>query len=359
MATKDGSLVDLSDLDPFHAPSRTASPGLFTTMSAPSADGNSNATAPRPPPPLPSKTVSKGQDPLDSFASLIDLSNEPNGATAPGLRDVVRAHDERQEQVLNDLARDPWGVPAPSTGDVAEVETSTSTLGSAPAPLPVRRPSRRREGSSSSVSFSPPRRLSGLMDSQPFFTSSSPPHNIPISTTTSRPSLDPFHPSSPTLRSAEDTFRKIRRQSMDRLPKMVRTTEPSTSPDWGDFHSAVSPPPSESAAPPSFHYSSSHHPSASSSHSNLSASSSTPASSRRPSPNPPSNGGAHRPPQANAGARSNTVPITKKEWQYDPRSPDAVQPIVLGGVRPGVQRALDEDIAEGVSLAILFPLAQD
>lgn len=349
MASKGGSLVDLSDLDPYHAPLRSESPRIFTTMSAPSADGNSNATAPRPPPPLPSQAVSNGQDPLDSFASLIDLSNEPSGARTSGLREVVRAHDERQEQVLTDLARDPWGAPPPPL-------LSGSGAGAgrepAPAPLPVRRPSRRREESANSASFSPPRRLSGLMDSHIFATSASPPHSIPIPTT-SRPSLDPYHPSSPPPHSAENTFRKIRRASMDRLPTMARTTEPSTSPDWGDFHSAASPPPSEAHAPPTFHYTTNSQPSATSSHSNLASGSSSPFLHRRPSPNPPSNGNAHRlPPQGNVGARSNTVPITKKEWQYDPRAPDAVQPIVLGGVRPGVQQALDEDIAEGVSLTV-------
>lgn len=332
MANSKASLVDLSDLDPFHTPSRSNSPRIFTAPAASSSDAAAaNAVAPRPPPPLPSKAVSKGQDPLDLFASLIDLNGDTEGsagASTAGLRDVVRAQDERQEQVLSDLARDPFGV----------LPEEESVVGSsrAPAPhaLPVRRPSRREASSSSATSFSPPRRLSGLMDSH-MFTSSSPPHSIPITTTTSRPSLDPFHPSSPPLRSS-DSFRKMRRASMDRLPTMVRTAEPSTSPDWGDFHSAVSPPPSKS------------HVSASTSHSALTSQSSTAASSRRPSPNPPTNG-APRPPAASSAARASTVPVTKREWQYDPRSPDAVQPIELRGVRPGVQRALDEDIAEGVS----------
>ena len=39
----------------------------------------------------------------------------------------------------------------------------------------------------------------------------------------------------------------------------------------------------------------------------------------------------------------------KKEWTYDSSGADAVQPIKLVGVRDGVHRALDEDVAEGVS----------
>lgn len=42
----------------------------------------------------------------------------------------------------------------------------------------------------------------------------------------------------------------------------------------------------------------------------------------------------------------------KREWTYDARGAGAIQPISLTGVMPGMQRALDEDIAEGVSLLI-------
>lgn len=264
------------------------------------------------------------------------------GAATTGLREVVRAQDERQEQVWNDLSRDPWGAPKLSSSISA---APTSSGQDAPTPLPVRRPSRRE--SSNSASFSPPRRLSGLMESHMFSaSSSSPPPSLPTFTT-SRPSLDPFHPSSPPLHSAEDTFRRIRRASMDRLPTMGRTAEPSTSPDWGDFHSAVSPPPPpppKSGPPSHLNANFIRQPVTQNS---LPSISSTPSTSGGPSPVPPPPDGSRRPPPVTA-SRSSTVPVTKKEWQYDPRSPDAVQPIVLRGLRPGVQRALDEDMAEGV-----------
>ncbi|SCV67394.1 BQ2448_5005 [Microbotryum intermedium] len=421
--------IDLSDFDPFHAPPRVASPHIFAPKPAPalspspsssssssssssrglgastsSAAGAGVSSLPKPPT-LPSQPVRQGQDPLDLFSSLaIDRAPSPTtrstslahssssssatGATMSAasqsvarvaavghtLRDQVQAQNQRQQHIWDDLHRGPWGSVARSTLASASASTSAATLeredtqGPLPIPTTTRRPSVRRPSLSGS-SFSPPRRLSGLMMdpasivSNGFLPSSSTSAQMisePVSfgsgptSTTSRPDIDTFHPtSSPSANTFERTFNLVRKMSnagsatspSSSATRFARTTSSrvgsSASPasssiedDWGDFHSAS--PHEERSHDSHFDgqvsYQSNRTKSLPPRHANgiSSPSSATPSRSwTMPPLSPP------------------TIPAAKPEHVYDPRAPDAVQPIVLAGVRPGVQRALDEDIADG------------
>ncbi|SGZ28251.1 BQ5605_C027g10296 [Microbotryum silenes-dioicae] len=400
--------IDLSDFDPFHAPPRVASPRIFapkpapspSPSAAPSAGSSSSSSAglaastsssgagvpglPKPPS-LPSQPVKQGQDPLDLFSALeIDQTPSPtlfpssssspaSGATgsvttqsvprvAPvgiTLRDQVQAQNQRQEHIWNDLHRDPWSSVAPFTSASTSITPTERDDTQGPLPIPTATPrSSGHRPSLSGLSFSPPRRLSGLMTepasivSNGFVPSSSTSAQMtsePVSfgsgptSTTSRPEIDTFHPTSPNANSFERTFNLVRKMSNagSSAIRFARTTSsragsssspssPAIEDDWGDFHSGS---PHEERSHDS-HFDglpqSNRTKSLPPRHATPTTSTTTSRSRTLPPLSPP------------------TIPAAKPEHVYDPRAPDAVQPITLAGVRPGVQRALDEDIADGI-----------
>ncbi|KAI5477607.1 hypothetical protein MNV49_006094 [Pseudohyphozyma bogoriensis] len=330
MASKPSPLIDLSDLDPFH------SPRIFQPQSTPTQ----RSSTPLPPPPLPSAPVSSNDDPLSSFSSLMSFdpptgpsstiagatSRRPSGS-AVAQDQMVHAQEQRRQAVMSDLARDPYAALAVSDEPGVFGDTSGVTI-------PGRRPSisRRERQRSTSSSFSPPRRLSGLMGQvdQNFFSSSSHHPSIPI---VSSPPLDPFHPSSPPLHAAESAFRRT--ASFSSSPSSPNDT-------WSDFQSAgagggdglFTPTKEGFDLPPA----------------------------AAPERRVPSGGGERE--RDKTVTKSKSLPVRgkekerpkveengkgwKKEWSYDANGDDAVQAIKLLGVRDGVSRALDEDVAEGI-----------
>lgn len=273
----------LEEFDPFHTPpeatSRQPSPQLFPTSQPPQPSSSTSST-PNSPPSLPSTAVSS--DPLDSF-DLLSFSDQP---PPPQRTSSSTAHAARQQHVLDSLSRSPFST------EPTEFPSSSSAS-SAPVPGP---PLHRRASSS----FSPPRRLSLLM--QDSFSPSSPPPTV------SHPSLSPFHAPPPEPHAAEAYARRT--ASHEAPPHRA---EPShefdeEGEDWGEFESGA-------------------------------------VEKRKEL------------------KRTKTVPVPtvrrargdeagwKKEWSYDSKGADAVQPIKLVGVMPGVNRILDEDLAEGVRFA--------
>ncbi|KAK4700807.1 hypothetical protein P7C70_g5439, partial [Phenoliferia sp. Uapishka_3] len=308
---------DISDFDPCTPSSIKLFPSTPQTTGP-----NISATRPTPPPPLP--TIPTTTDPLSAFSNL-DISSPPSNPTLPEIpspqKDAqIRAHQARQEAVMLDLQRDPFGPPVTLT---SEPESLPSRTTGSPHLIHPMRPNRHGHSSEASSSFSPPRRLSGLMSASP---SSSPQLHRSTSTSVpaiSSPTLDIFHPASPPLHSAESAFRRTASSSGSlphpHLAHHAHTIDPSNPPGhhenifsdllegipqvtdplkmaWAMRGKAVTMPFKREREP-----------------------------RREPS-------GDH----------------WKKEWTYDASGEDAVQGIQLLGVRDGVHRALDEDVAEGI-----------
>lgn len=268
----------LSQFDPFHTPpeasSRQSSPApqLFPPSQPPQP--SSTSSTPKPPPALPSTVVSS--DPLDSF-DLLSFSDHPPAQPTSS----SAAHAARNHHILSSLSHHPF------SSEPAELSHLAPSSASVPVP-----PLHRR----SSSSFSPPRRLSLLM--QDSLAPSSPPPTV------SQPSLNPFHALPPEPHAAETYARRAASHEDGAPHRAQRSHEVEEEGDWGDFESGA---------------------------------------------------------VEKELKRTKTVPVPtarrargdeagwKKEWSYDSKSVDAVQPIKLAGVMPGVNRILDEDMAEGVS----------
>ncbi|KAM0787424.1 hypothetical protein ACM66B_003506 [Microbotryomycetes sp. NB124-2] len=348
-----GNGIDLSDLDPLLSPERgaTSSPNKIfgrplsssLTSSLPSSSVQAGPTLPAPSQ-LPVEHVKTGQDPLNELlglggpsraeqTSLNSLSPPPHPPPLAPLQHVVDAQNERNDRIWNDLNRDPFQsttttMSSWSSKPISQ-EPSTADSASEPRPITRRRSSirSRQPSSTGHTSFSPPRRLSGLMDTA---FGSSPPTHTATASASSRPQLDPFHPSvSPSGEhpSAEDNFRRIRRASIDKVPRAR-----SNSSEWGDFHSALSDATavkdeSERRQPQQSH--------------TLPPLLSSSWSSLKDKVFFDKHAHPHEPAQ-----RSQSYP--SHQDRYGSRSPDTVQPIQLLGVRPGVQRALDDDVAESI-----------
>lgn len=404
-----GDAIDLSDLDPFAPPSRTNSP-LFPSSSAPPSSSTTTthrSTTPLPPPRLEAKPT--GSDPLGSISLLNFATRQSNpssraGSPAPAppalpalppiQADPVRAQEERQAAVWGDLSRQPWSA-APQAMNVGEAVARPSAGGpgadrfdatgggvSIAAPSHGRLERRQSLSRSPTLSFSPPRRLSGLMEGthQAFAARAD--------SQTSRGETAPFHPASPSAGGASSAARRASFSRHRPDPPAASGSyvgggggggaDDSSFGEWTDFQTAISdavaddfgfpaptppiatPAPAPSARPfaPStssfFSHSPIHFPSASSS-----------STSPKPAPTP-------KPPAAPPSARplpkvASTVPVPtnghapsggapgpgskgwKKEWTYDASGADAIQGIKLLGVKAGTNKVLSEDVAEGVS----------
>ncbi|KWU43053.1 TLD-domain-containing protein [Rhodotorula sp. JG-1b] len=410
MPTNGNLPVDLSDLDPY-SPTSSPQPPLFTTLP-------SSASTATPTPSLPAAainvqatTISPGQgDPLAATLGRIHLggsSSRPSSANSnkAGTK-LVQAQDQRNNRVLTDLAREPFAAePGPTT-------TTTTLLSEEPTPLPDLPPphphahahahatpsSPRRRYSTTSPGhghgpgpgFSPPRRLSSLMDLHA-------PHSVShaLSSPPAETSaiVDPFHPILGRDGEPDAIRRRIREASGGDAAAWPswgdrhHQNETSGSSDWGDFqaHHVHAPPVSSSSS---------------------SSSSSPPASPSRArpipgSPSSPSSNNHHQPQAPSSSLlghsfRSATLPLPaplqsalnshsfssffslnnnsptsldRKQQQSSPPPPHpqppapvtrssapvtlngfdpTAQPVRLTGIRPGVVRALDEDIAEGI-----------
>ncbi|GAA5876661.1 hypothetical protein JCM3774_005907 [Rhodotorula dairenensis] len=321
---------------------------------------------------------------------------------------LVQAQHERNHRILTDLAREPFAPtpPPPLTSEPSQLSEEPGALpdllpslptDNDPRPhhaatLPRRRSS--RSGSSGPAAsshhhhqhhpsspsttgggFSPPRRLSSLMDLHaPFSTS----HALSSPPAETSALADPFHPVVHRRDGDPDATRRIREASRDSWPSFPQETSGSS--DWGDFQTHVTPalstsppasptrasripgsppppPPSPPRSPPDNHGPSSSLlgssfraatlplpaplQSALNSHSFSSFFSLNPATLERKASSPPPPLPPHPPAPV---TRATAPPGAVKPNGFDPTA----QPVRLTGVRPGVARALDEDIAEGI-----------
>lgn len=378
-----GDPIDLSDLDPFAPPSRTNSP-LFPPQAPTSSSSANRSITPLQPPRLESKPT--GSDPLGSI-SLLNFATRAKPASAPPTLppiqpDPVRAQDQRQAAIWSDLSRQPWSA-APETMSDLETVAGPSSSGidqfdAGPGALSIvsshEHPHRRRSLSRSpTLSFSPPRRLSGLMEgAHPAFASRANSH-------TSRGETAPFHPASPPPGGASSAVRRAS-FGLHQPGSPVGSTfitagaDDSSFGEWTDFQTAISdavaddfgfPVPTPPAPIPAPAPAPSAHPFSSSSsgffsHSPIHFPSASDSSSRSAStPKPPVPQPAPRAPPKQAhsvpgptNGHSVTGPGSKgwkKEWTYDSTGADAIQGIKLLGVKAGTNKYLSEDVAEGVS----------
>jgi hypothetical protein len=319
--------IDLSDFDPFH-PAQTASPAppslLFETRPAPPST-TSTAPDPRPPIALPSETIRPAQDPL----ALLSFSPEQDGR-APALS-RHDAHERRQREVLDDLARDPWSIQSGASVGKRKDEAG---------------------GRWNGTGFSPPRRLSSLMSTSPPLppTANGPSSNAPMLMS---PPVELFHPSSPPTASLENYFRQHSISSTSPRSQRAESSqgpggkkEGNTAPrarvvseDWSDFQSGeddIPPPP-----PTSF-------PSTST------FASRSPFQRRKSHDKPPTS--FHHPPPPPLPpkhARSEPVPHKEENVWVPPNdafnlSMLSTQPLTLEGVAEDCHSFLSLDLAESV-----------
>lgn len=391
--------IDLSEFDPFHvvvADQRAVSPHIFAPpplRSTASAQQQSNGQPGNLAPPIPLLPRPVSSDPLDSFASLLVSNDDPSttnaspskriAATAPAstlnpgsnnlTEQVQLQHAQRHDAVLSDLAREPFQTATnPSSGHAIH---------------PTRR------NSSSQSRAPPPRRLSGLMSPNSTMFSDANHHvadpTLPAGSRSILGSANvfgddddglggsaPFHASSPPGRAATT----MRRMSMERAPGIQshsqRQTSPSTSatrmpssPDWGEFFSAPPPPvsatTSTSPSSPTRGVKTDRpiavaplvdHPPARSQSDGSGVGAGT-GTKRDGGGGLLSRTRRQHQQQSNAPARSYTTP-TAALTAGRTNSPDLPEKhgIKLVGVRPGVQRVLEEDVAEGVSLELLLSI---
>ncbi|GAA5886874.1 hypothetical protein JCM5296_005176 [Sporobolomyces johnsonii] len=359
---------DLSDLDPFSpAPSSLHPSGsLFPTPSSSVSTSSTSSTSHRssiapPPQALPAQSVHGGQDPLGRLMGALTVTDaEPPRALAPApsrspspamsssthgnsINGMVRAHDERQSRILHDLSREPFAQPPSSSSPSSVPLTDEPTALPLPSRTPRRRPSHPGAGSSTLAGFSPPRRLSGLMDlpaSQTLHAASSPPAST-------SPILDHFHATNPERGAAE---RRMRQASGDgtgttafgagwdqSIAEAMQEAQAhdagEVSGEWGDFQTATPEPRSRS-----------------------------PSMREQQQPAPPSSS-SRRAPRGSAASLETDHVEPRSTAPLPPREPvraatmtpttgsvfdPTAQPIQLVGVRPGVVRVLQEDVAEGI-----------
>ncbi|GJN88995.1 hypothetical protein Rhopal_001966-T1 [Rhodotorula paludigena] len=368
--------VDLSDLDPFSpTASRRPSPHpqgpLFAHPSAASSSSSSIA-----PPPVPSaqqpvhtSEVRPGHDPLGGLLGTLSLGGSTSASSSasassssrrgppalpgPDAR-AVRAQEERSSRILHDLSRGPFASPSPPPVSAAPPGAFSDEPASLPSPassVPIPRSLQRKPSRGGShTSFSPPRRLSTLMDlgtSSSVHSPSSPPAESSIFS-------NPFHPS--LVRSGESQ-RRMRQASGSAAAgagsgaeRIEQALEGDLSGDWGDFQAASplrandaplpapAPAPAPAALPPK--------PPSTTRSSTFPTSTSTPSLSASVAgglssifSHPPSAYDRRKPSPTASPTRAATGPSA-----FDPTA----QPIKLLGVRPGVSRVLEEDVAEGI-----------
>lgn len=337
------SQIDLSEFDPY-SPTGFGSSSNRTSQPRPSTStatyGGSN-------------TQSTSQDPLSLFSQLelgdgsnsVETTRNGNSFNAPSFQsaDPVRAQEERHSKILSDLSREPFHHAPPLPPPVPLPIPSTSTSSQGVRPHPTR----------SQSGFSPPRRLSSLMDlgdqTYPQF-----PHQFspPMS---SSPTLEPFHSAHSETTSAsrrmrqasggggEDWTKGLEDAIGTRQPKMRERT---ISADWGDFQTATPPTPgTTSSLSPSSTPEPLPPPVPS-----VSARTSKP-SARRSTTTPHASSTRNHPPKLPTSASSlssyhlkNLPPPPTSSTSFDPFN----QPVKLSGLKPGISQILSETIAEGL-----------
>lgn len=264
MAGKGSLPPDLSDLDPLNDPLFKDRNSTNGSRTAP-VTKNTGSSA------LPTRPTST--DPLSLL--MMDFDDQPQPQRHPIKDHVIDSHDRRHASVLLDLHSTPFA--------------STSTQS-----VPIPRPSPRRRPS---IDYSPPRRLSGIMQQQGPL--------ISLDPSVSSPPLEPFHPASPTAGFAKS--------ALEANENHQRTVRKSTSiEDWSDFQSFQHAPQTRPRQP----------------------------SFTRGWPTSPK--------------RAHSFPLVKEEQHVDEVVAilDSLHPIQLLGIRPGTIQILDEDIAEGVRPAL-------
>ncbi|GAA5982248.1 hypothetical protein JCM10908_004800 [Rhodotorula pacifica] len=254
--------------------------GSSSSSRSPSINGNTQQrTTPTPPPP--------------PFSTQQQPALTPTTAGQPPSAAVLQtqAQRERQQRVLTDLAREPFASTTTTSPAARGLTTEdlTDEPGSLPSELPLSlSPShshtlpRRRSSRSSSSSgaplppfiggFSPPRRLSSLMDlhahSPPSSSSfSSHGHGVaspPAAAETTRGEVDPFHPATFWGSASDSKTEGVDARSRMREASAGSSSSAGTvgagggaSSDWGDFQThtqhrqfSTSPPVSPSRAKP-------------------------------------------------------------------------------------------------------------
>ncbi|GAA5834750.1 hypothetical protein JCM11251_003653 [Rhodosporidiobolus azoricus] len=391
--------IDLSDFDPFSSSSsRSISPhpqgSLFPTSSHSSTSSTTpNGTAasvPAAKQDVHSQSVRGGGDPLlgatgdllgglslsspsqDPYASRATPPSEARGASGrSGLNgEAVQAQEQRQSHILADLNREPFTA-EPSSSSFSAFPPSSSR----PIPHASHPPH---------PPFSPPRRLSTLMSpssptSSRFAPSSPPAESSALS--------DPFHPDLEVwLRGGEEGnvkgMGRAERRMREASGEWDRVGLPSSGAgngaagvggdadaSWGDFVEAPPTPPrpspsftptsssSREAPPPPVPIVRNGHPkplssSSSQPHSHASRAATYPDPSHLSVRSSSTSTASNRPPRPSQSTRNRSTggqvggstPSTGGAGAFDP----AAGAIRLVGVRPGVVRVLDEDVAEGI-----------
>ncbi|GAA6019577.1 hypothetical protein JCM11491_001343 [Sporobolomyces phaffii] len=334
------SQIDLSEFDPYSP--TTSSSALFGSSSS-TRNGATGTSVPHSTASshVPTHANRTDDDPLSLFSQL-ELGGGARSSSPHSARNgnssqpspAVRAQRDRNAQVLSDLSREPFHAPVP-----------IPTL-----PSPRRTPSRSHSG------FSPPRRLSSLMDLGDHTYAQYPQFSPPMS---SSPTLAPFHPLPPAPSDdCPSASQRMRQASEDWAAAMedgagtrnASTRERSLSGEWGDFQTATPPTPGTSTSSPA----STQEPLPSTSH----LPPPVPASTSRSKPSP---------------RRSSTTPLGSTSSSSHPKLPTSAstlssydlknlpappaaasafdpfnQPVTLTGLKPGVAPILTETIAEGI-----------
>ncbi|KAJ8294891.1 Oxidation resistance protein 1 [Rhodotorula toruloides] len=377
-------LIDLSDLDPL-APSsssrstpRTGSPKTQGPLFPPPPPSSSSSATPTSFAPtmqeVRAEDVRTGEDPLGGLLNGLEVGSS-SSATQVNVADRLRrAQEAREERVLQDLQREPFEATKPPPLAFVDEPTSllpssSSTPSSSAAPVSIP-PSPRRRPSMSHASFSPPRRLSSLMDlssSTSFHTPSSPPAETSVF-------ADPFHSpghSRSRTRTKSGGKKEGEGEAEEWEKGIEQAMEGNISAEWGDFQDAdiagsstntngggglggsgifgslrSSSFPSAASASATLSTAASAFTSslATNTHSTLSSFFSQHTQSHSQSAHVSSLASPdvlERKPQPQRAA-------TTGQGGFDP----AAQPIKLVGVRPGVVRVLEEDVAEGIRSAL-------
>ncbi|BGO96503.1 oxidation resistance protein 1 [Rhodotorula toruloides] len=383
-------LIDLSDLDPL-APSssarstpRTGSPpraqaALFPPPPPSTSSNSSSASSFAPPVPrlaqeVRVEDVRTGEDPLGELLSGLEVGSSSSATQAGAADRVRRAQEAREERVLQDLQREPFKAAKPPplafVDEPASLLPSSSTSSSSPAPVSIPSSPRRRP-SMSHTSFSPPRRLSSLMDLSSS-TSSHAPSSPPAESSVF---ADPFHSpghSRNRTRTKSGGKEKERGEAEEWEKGIEQAMQGEISAEWGDFQDAVNEAPSNGEAGGGGGLGgsgifgslrSSSFPSAASASATLSTAASAFTTSLATNTHSTLSSffsqhtqsqsqSAHISPLHSPDVLERKPPpqraATTGQGGFDP----AAQPIRLVGVRPGVVRVLEEDVAEGIRPAL-------
>lgn len=252
--------IDLSDFDPY-SPTATATGGSHSSAlfgSSSNSDSHSVPSSTSTGNHVSVSTTAADDDPLSLFGQLelggarapaARNGNSPNAPVSSSAFSAVRAQNERQSRILSDLAREPFH--PPPLGSIIDSAHDANSPTSTRHPRP----------------FSPPRRLSSLMDLGDHQYNQFPHQFSPPMS--SSPTLEPFHPvpSTEHAGSSSSASRRMRQASEDywtstkadpggaagtTSARRRTTRERSTSAEWGDFQTATPPTPTATTDDPPF-----------------------------------------------------------------------------------------------------------